>query len=168
MRYYFNNITGQCDSFIYGGCDGNGNNFLTKELCEIECVSTDPDCICPMYYDPVCGADGKTYGNECEASCKKVTVLHQGMCGKKECICPMIYDPVCGDDGNNYNNECEAKCKNAKVVSRGECSSGCVCPMVYSPVCGSDGKNYPNECEANCKNVKVVYEGMCQKKEKKY
>ena len=40
-------------------------------------------CICTKQYDPVCGVDGKTYGNACEAACEKVRINYRGECRKE-------------------------------------------------------------------------------------
>lgn len=37
-RFFFNTNTGSCEQFIYGGCDGNANNYLTVEDCQATCL----------------------------------------------------------------------------------------------------------------------------------
>ncbi|XP_058520690.1 tissue factor pathway inhibitor isoform X2 [Ochotona princeps] len=37
-RYFFNMLTHQCEEFIYGGCEGNENRFVTLEECKENCV----------------------------------------------------------------------------------------------------------------------------------
>ncbi|XP_035827544.1 papilin-like [Aplysia californica] len=39
-RYYYNPSSQSCQSFIYGGCQGNENNFRTESLCRAACVCT--------------------------------------------------------------------------------------------------------------------------------
>lgn len=39
-RYFFDKTIGQCKQFIYGGCLGNKNNFLSLKECQIKCPST--------------------------------------------------------------------------------------------------------------------------------
>jgi len=41
-----------------------------------------PDRMCIQLYKPVCGCDGKTYGNDCEASRAGVKTWVEGECGK--------------------------------------------------------------------------------------
>lgn len=36
-RFYFDADSGSCESFVYGGCGSNGNNFETQRECEETC-----------------------------------------------------------------------------------------------------------------------------------
>lgn len=43
-------------------------------------ANRDASCNCPRIYAPVCGVNGRTYSNMCEANCVGVAIAHAGAC----------------------------------------------------------------------------------------
>mmetsp|Transcript_12437 Transcript_12437/g.24844 ORF Transcript_12437/g.24844 Transcript_12437/m.24844 type:complete len:136 (+) Transcript_12437:129-536(+) len=70
----------------------------------------------------VCGKDGKTYRDKCEARRANVKVAYRGKCKSKHCS--NVKKLVCGKDGKTYRDKCEARRANVKVACRGRCKKG--------------------------------------------
>jgi len=82
-RYFYNTKSTKCEKFLYGGCEGNGNNFMNIKECNRKCRSRQMDevqCIwgCPYIYDPVCDNQGKEYPNECVFKAAKCSAEKRG------------------------------------------------------------------------------------------
>jgi hypothetical protein len=117
---------------------------------------------CTKEYKPVCGCDGKTYGNACTAASAGVSVVSEG-----ECADPGD-GPVCGVRGGADCADAEfcafpleAQCGAADQP--GKCMpKPTVCTLEFHEVCGCDGKTYGNTCDANSNGTAVAHDGACE------
>ncbi len=72
-------LSSTCDKAKRSGADDAPSTCVDKK-------KADPNRACTEEYAPVCGCDGVTYGNLCEAERAGVLVFTAGKCG--ECIDP--------------------------------------------------------------------------------
>ncbi|KAL7667774.1 hypothetical protein ACOME3_010417 [Neoechinorhynchus agilis] len=111
QRYRYDYITQSCKRFIYGGCQGNGNNFESEKQCEQECKHR---------HGQVDGSDDGSHHDGGGFKCR--LPVDPGPC--KAAIQRYCYDYTtqsckrfiyggCQGNGNNFESkkECELECK---------------------------------------------------------
>ncbi|MFQ5478669.1 MAG: Kazal-type serine protease inhibitor domain-containing protein [Candidatus Binatia bacterium] len=137
------------------GCDA-GEYCMLEEgqcCCDFQGLCTSIPGQCPAVIDPVCGCDGVTYNNDCEAARAGVSVDHRGRCascgGIEGILCPK--DQFCLLDTGQCCCDFQGKCIDPPQA----------CPLVSDPVCGCDGVTYNNACEALQARINVDHRGPC-------
>jgi eight-cysteine-cluster-containing protein len=86
---------------------------------------------CPQYYSPVCGCNGQTYGNPCEADAAGVSLDYKGECQvASACVDKggYCFDPY-------ISARPEPPCMNGTIVEKGACQEGMWCCIPDATKC---------------------------------
>ncbi|XP_019849765.1 PREDICTED: papilin-like [Amphimedon queenslandica] len=138
-RYYYNSLTGRCDSFIYGGCQGNENNFRSVQDCRRKCrgqggTSSSAICLLPRVTGPCRAAFRRYFYNSATKRCE-----------------PFVYGGCAGNE-NNFRtlSECQSECNK-------ETPALCLLPREPGPCRASISRWHYNSQSRQCE--RFIYGG---------
>ncbi|MDE0882833.1 MAG: Kazal-type serine protease inhibitor family protein [Myxococcota bacterium] len=120
---------------------------------------------CPRDIAPVCGCDGNTYSNPCEAFRQSVSVDYQGECDAPpapggEACGPPRQSVMCAE--GHYCDRPVGACPIGLVSTGGSCTLRPEqCLRDFNSVCGCDNVDYPSACLANRAGTSVRSMGSC-------
>jgi hypothetical protein len=142
---------GECISDCKTNSDCDSGYFCEKNGCAVDngsCVQRVD--ACDDEYDPVCGCDGMTYGNDCTRKSAGVSRAFEGECPTScQTNADCVSEEYCKKDSCNE--------------SAGTCTiKPDVCPKLFSPVCGCDGSTYSSECYANMSGENMAFDEACE------
>ena len=140
-------------------CVPGGFVCAANEICFVlACGDAQGGCLtrpttCPQQYDPVCGCDGATYSNACEAAKAGKSVAYEG-----PCTCGGPEDTTCSP-----GFACVYPAGTCSVSGRrGVCSAAPVaCPTFKEPVCACNARTYDNACLAEAAGQSIDHTGPC-------
>ena len=113
LRYYFNQQTGTCEEFMWGGCGGTVP-FDTLEECENSC---DDDCVGELDECGVCNGNGPEPYYDCDGNCIN-DLDNDGVCDELD-NCPEDYNPNQEDfNSDNVGDECDGIGLDEEVVQK--------------------------------------------------
>ncbi|VDL16679.1 unnamed protein product [Hymenolepis diminuta] len=149
-RLFYNQSTARCETFHYGGCKGNANNFRKRvdcrRICESICLSGGDPCL-----NAKCGVNAHCIKGQCEcyvgfsgdpyAICRPKEIQGEDVCSQPKVTgpcrasiqryafdtytgrCEMFYYGGCQGNGNNFETleDCQQRCESN--TNRGQSSS---------------------------------------------
>ncbi|XP_046582005.1 actinia tenebrosa protease inhibitors-like [Haliotis rubra] len=143
-RYHFNPATQKCQSFLYGGCGGNANNFQSITDCEKACF-------------PTCAEQSER--GPCRA------ILNRYFFNAKTKTCDTFIYGSCGGNSNNFESisQCQDTCINVCNLTPevGPCSAR-VRRFAFDPASQTCKKLIYGGCGGNANNFETI--DACWKK----
>lgn len=172
LRYYWDRQIQQCRPFNYGGCQGNGNNFINQDECYLTCrnETSSSSSVLPLkrIYKPSDCYEPLAYDSSCPRSIRWYFDLTSG-------DCLAFYYEGCGGNGNKFFSHddcitfctkvtelcglfhCDLECENGYKRGPDGCLE-CLCSdLCQDHVC-------PDDMKCQLDNSSCTFNGPCQPK----